>query len=112
MAHEIQQRTGAESIAGKLTLFELLQWIAKAQAVVTNDTMAAHMSVSLDRPTVIIANGSNYMRFSEYSHAGITQVVAVYSELFNRRRKRLGDRPCAYHEAVTGTSLPYERRRS
>jgi hypothetical protein len=42
------------------------------------------------------------MRFSEYSHAGITQVAAVYSELFNRRRKRLGDRPYAYHEAVTG----------
>jgi ADP-heptose:LPS heptosyltransferase len=102
MAHEIQQRTGAESVAGKLTLYELLHWIAGAQAVVTNDTMAAHMSVSLNRPTVIIANGINYMRFSEYSHAGITQVAAVYSELFNRRRKRLGDRPYAYHEAVTG----------
>jgi hypothetical protein len=60
------------------------------------------MSVSLNRPTVIIANGINYMRFSEYSHAGITQVAAVYSKLFNRRRKRLGDRPYAYHEAVTG----------
>lgn len=102
MAHEIQQRTGAESVAGKLTLGELLHWIAEAQAVVTNDTMAAHMSVSLNRPTVIIANGTNYMRFSEYSHAGITQVVAVYSELFNRRRKRLGNRPYAYHETVTG----------
>jgi len=102
MAHEIQQRSGAESVAGKLTLCEVLQWIAGAQAVVTNDTMAAHMSVSLNRPTVIIANGTNYMRFSEYSHAGITQVVAVYSELFNRRRKRLGDRPYAYHEVVTG----------
>jgi ADP-heptose:LPS heptosyltransferase len=102
MAHEIQQRTGAESVAGKLTLWECLQWIAEAQAVVTNDTMAAHMGVSLNRPTVIIANGTNYMRFSEYSHAGITQVAAVYSELFNRRRKRFGDRPYAYHETVTG----------
>jgi ADP-heptose:LPS heptosyltransferase len=102
MAREIQQRTGAESVAGKLTLIELLQWIGGAQAVVTNDTMAAHMSVSLNRPTVIIANGINYMRFSEYSSAGITQVAAVYSDLFNHRRKRLGDRPYAYHEAVTG----------
>ena len=42
------------------------------------------------------------MRFSEYRHAGITQVVAVYSELFNRRRKRLGDRAHPYHETVTG----------
>jgi ADP-heptose:LPS heptosyltransferase len=79
----------------------LLYWIAGAQAVVTNDTMAGHMGVSLDRPTVIIANGLNYMRFSEYSHAGITQAVAVYSELFNRKRKRLGDGPHPYHETVT-----------
>lgn len=102
MVNQIQQRTGAESIAGKLAASDLLHWIAGAQAVVSNDTMAAHIGVSLNRPTVIIANGLNYMRFSEYSHAGITQVVAVYSELFNRRRKRLGDRPHAYHETVTG----------
>ena len=102
MVHKIQQRTGVESVAGKLDLRELLYWIAGAQAVVTNDTMAGHMGVSLNRPTVIIANGLNYMRFSEYSHAGITQVVAVYSELFNRRRKRLGDGPHPYHETVTG----------
>jgi ADP-heptose:LPS heptosyltransferase len=102
IANKIQQRTGAESIAGKLPVGELLNWIAGAQAVVTNDTMAAHVGVSLNRPTVIIANGLNYMRFSEYSHAGITQVVAVYSELFNRRRKRLGDGQHPYHETVTG----------
>jgi hypothetical protein len=102
MANEIQRRTGAESIAGKLPVSELLNWIAGAQAVVTNDTMAAHVSASLNRPTVIISNGLNYMRFAEYSHAGITKVVAVYSELFNRRRKRLGDGQYAYHESVTG----------
>jgi ADP-heptose:LPS heptosyltransferase len=102
MVHKIQQRTGVESVAGKLDLRELLYWIAGAQAVVTNDTMAGHMGVSLNRPTVIIANGLNYMRFSEYSHAGITQVAAVYSELFNRRRTRLGDGPHQYHETLTG----------
>ena len=102
MINKIQQQTGAESIAGKLTVCELLPRVAAAQAVVTNDTMAGHMGVSLNRPTVIIANGLNYMRFSEYSHAGITQVAAVYSELFDRRRKRLGDRQYPYHETVTG----------
>jgi ADP-heptose:LPS heptosyltransferase len=102
MVQKIQQRTGAESVAGKLSLGEVLQWVAGAQAVITNDTMAAHMGVSLNKPTVIIANGLNYMRFSEYRHAGITQVAAVYSELFNRRRERLGDGPHPYHETVTG----------
>jgi ADP-heptose:LPS heptosyltransferase len=102
MVQQIQQRTGVESVAGKLSLGEVLQWVAGSQAVITNDTMAAHMGVSLNKPTVIIANGLNYMRFSEYSHAGINQVVAVYSELFNRRRKREGDGPHPYHETVTG----------
>jgi ADP-heptose:LPS heptosyltransferase len=102
MVQRIQQRTGVESIAGKLSLPQVLQWVAGAQAVVTNDTMAAHMGVSLSRPTVIIANGLNYMRFSEYSHAGVTKVTAVYSELFNRKRKRFGDGPHPYHETVTG----------
>jgi ADP-heptose:LPS heptosyltransferase len=97
---KIQQQTGAESITGK-TLCELIQWIAGAQAVITNNTMAAHMSASLNRPTVIITNGINYMRFSEFQHAGITQVVSVYPELFLRRRKRLGDGLYAYHETVT-----------
>jgi ADP-heptose:LPS heptosyltransferase len=101
MVRKIQQQTGVEGITRR-TLCEILQWIVGAQAVITNDTMAAHMSVSLNRPTVIIANGLNYMRFSEFSHAGITQVATVYSEFFNRRRKRLGDGPCAYHETVTG----------
>jgi ADP-heptose:LPS heptosyltransferase len=100
IVHKIQQQTGAESITGK-TLCEFLHWIAGAQAVITNDTMAVHMSVSLNRPTVIITNGVNYLRFSEFSHAGINRIAAVYPELFNRRRKRLGDGPYAYHEAVT-----------
>jgi ADP-heptose:LPS heptosyltransferase len=102
MAKQIQERTGAQNIAGKLAASDLLNWIAGAQSIVSNDTMAAHIGVSLNKPTVIIANGVNYMRFAEYSQAGITQVTAVYSELFNRRRKRLGDRPHAYHETVTG----------
>jgi ADP-heptose:LPS heptosyltransferase len=101
LANKIQQQTGAESIAGKLAVSDLLRWIGGAQAVVSNDTMTAHIGVSLNKPTVIIANGTNYMRFSEYSHAGITQVASVYSELFNRTRKRLGDRPVPYHETVT-----------
>lgn len=102
MVISIQQRTDAESIAGTLALSELVNWVAGAQAVITNDSMASHMSVSLNRPTVIIANGVNYMRFSEYRNAGIDDIVTtIYPEIVNRRRKRVGDGPYAYSQTVT-----------
>jgi ADP-heptose:LPS heptosyltransferase len=101
MVRIIQKRTGADSIAGTVGLSELLQWVAGAEAVVTNDTMAAHMGASFGKPTVIIANGLNYMRFSEYIKAGIDDVATIYPEVVNRRRRRLGDGPYAYSETVS-----------
>jgi ADP-heptose:LPS heptosyltransferase len=101
MVRIIQKRTGVDSIAGKVALSELLHWVAGAEAVVTNDTMAAHMGASLGTPTVIIANGLNYMRFSEYANIGIDHVATLYPEVFNRRRNRLGDGPYAHSETVT-----------
>jgi ADP-heptose:LPS heptosyltransferase len=101
MVRIIQKRTGADSIAGRVALSELLHWVAGAEAVVTNDTMAAHMGASFSKPTVIVANGVNYMRFSEYCNAGIDHVATIYPEVVNRRRKRLGDGPYAYSEAVS-----------
>jgi hypothetical protein len=69
--------------------------------VVTNDIMAAHLGASFGKPTVIVANGLNYMRFSEYIKAGINHVATIYPEVVNRRRQRLGDGPYAYSETVT-----------
>jgi hypothetical protein len=70
--------------------------------------MAAHMGVSFDKPTVIVANGINYMRFSDYHNAGIDRVTTIYPDVLNRRRKRLGDGPYAYSETVSAdiASIP------
>ena len=101
LAQGIQERTGAQSIVGKASLAELLGWVAGARAVVTNDTMAAHLSASYDRPTVIVANGINYMRFSEYANIGATQVATIYPEVVMRRRERQGDGLYPYSETVS-----------
>jgi ADP-heptose:LPS heptosyltransferase len=101
LARKIRQQTGAESIAGAVDLPELLRWVAGAVAVVTNDTMAAHVGVSLGRPTVIVANGVNYMRFAEYRGAGMEEVTTIYPEVLDRRRTRVGDGPYAYSETVS-----------
>lgn len=101
MALAIQARTGAESIAGKVSLPELLRWVAGAQAVLTNDTMAAHLAASSNRPTVIIANGVNYTRFTEYEKAGIENVATAYPAVFSRRRAQVGELSYAYTDAIS-----------
>ena len=101
MAGTIRERTGAESIAGTVSILALLRWVAGAQAVLTNDTMAAHLSVSVNRPTVIIANGVNYTRFTEYTNAGVDNVVTVYPDVFNRKRKNTGWVSYNYPDAVS-----------
>ena len=101
IARTIAERTGAESIAGTVSILAFLRWIAGAQAVLTNDTMAAHLSASVNRPTVIIANGVNYARFTEYANAGIDNVVTVYPDVFNRKRKNTGWVSYNYPDAVS-----------
>jgi hypothetical protein len=101
MARDIQSRTDAQSIVGKVSLPELVHWVNGAKAVVTNDTMGAHLSASCNRPTVIIANGVNYFRFTEYGGAGIENVGTLYPDVFTRRRKRKGDGPYPYEAAIS-----------
>jgi ADP-heptose:LPS heptosyltransferase len=101
MVRSIQRRTGVASIAGTVGLSELLAWVAGAEAVITNDTMAAHMGASFNRPTVIVANGINYLRFSDYRAAGIDRVATIFPEVVKRRRRREGDGPYAYSETVS-----------
>jgi ADP-heptose:LPS heptosyltransferase len=101
MARTIRERTGTESIAGTASLLEFLRWVAGAEAVLTNDTMAAHLSATVNRPTVIIANGVHYTRFTEYSNAGIENVMTVYPDVFNRIRNRSARVPYNYPDAVS-----------
>jgi ADP-heptose:LPS heptosyltransferase len=101
MSRKIKKRRSVDSIAGAVSLPDLIPWLAGAVAIVTNDTMAAHMGVSLGRPTVIIANGVNYIRFSEYRGTGIAHVATVYPDVLTRHRQRRGDGFYAYHDAVS-----------
>jgi ADP-heptose:LPS heptosyltransferase len=84
--------------------------VAGAKAVITNDTMAAHLGVSCNRPTLIIANGVNHARFTEYEGAGIAGVATVYPDFFNRRRQRFGDIRLNYEDVVTADIHSIEAR--
>jgi ADP-heptose:LPS heptosyltransferase len=101
LALRIQAQTGSQSIVGKVSLLELTRLIMAARAVVSNDTMAAHLAVSCSRPTVIVANGVNYERFTDYDRAGISGVATVYPEVFIRRRERHPSLAYRYTDALT-----------
>ena len=101
MARILQERTGVDSIAGKVSVAEFIPWVAAAQAVVSNDTMAAHLAVSFGRPTVVVANGVTYMRFTEYGNTGVDYAATVYPDVFTRRRRRVGEGNYDYIQAIS-----------
>lgn len=102
IAQAVASAVPVARIVGQGSLLELVRFIANARAIVTHDTAAVHLAVATGRPTVIVANGVNYRRFTEYRAAGIENVVCVYPPLFERRRARRGEGPYHYHQAVTG----------
>ncbi|NDC43103.1 MAG: hypothetical protein EBZ77_16400 [Chitinophagia bacterium] len=93
--------TGAENIAGQYGLVEMMRIFAGARLVISHDTMAAHLAASLQRPTVILANGDNFYRFCAYEQAGITGVKAVYARHFMQTWKQRGYQPFIGYKAVT-----------
>ena len=101
LAQVIRRHTDADSLVGAVSLQELLEHVAGARAVVTNDTMAAHLGVSVNRPTLIVANGVNFTRFTDYAEAGIAGVATVYPDVFLRKRRRLGSFQHHYADALT-----------
>lgn len=101
LASRIQAQTDAGSVVGRVSLLELTRLMMVARAVVSNDTMAVHLAVSCSRPTVIVANGVNYERFTDYDRAGISGVATVYPDVFTRRRKRHPLLAYRYTDALT-----------
>ncbi len=93
MANKIAVETGAFDIAGKTTLSELTDVIGNAELVVTNDTLAVHLAAACNTKTIILSNGNNFYRFTEYQKAEFKNVCTLYSKPF---LKALQTRDFAY----------------
>ncbi len=102
MAGVIGAATEIGNIVGKVSLTDMIDWVAGAAVIVTNDTMAAHLGVSCNRPTLIIANGNNHLRFTEYAGAGIANVVTLYPRVFLRATAKGEGIRCASCGGVGG----------
>jgi ADP-heptose:LPS heptosyltransferase len=90
-AKHIAGQTGAENIAGKLSLSEMAHVTSNTKAVITNDSMELHMGASCNVPTIVIANGSKAYRFTDYEKVGITNIKAVYPRIFLDRYHKKGN---------------------
>jgi ADP-heptose:LPS heptosyltransferase len=73
---------GIVNLIGKTNLAQLLDLMANAALVVSNDTGPAHLSIALGRSTVVIVGGGHFGSFVPYPDA-ITPKEArfVYQEM-------------------------------
>ncbi len=60
------QEQGIVDLTGKTSLTQLLDLMAHAALVVSNDTGPAHLSIALGRPTVVIVGGGHFGSFVPY----------------------------------------------
>lgn len=65
---------------GKLSLVQLMEMMAKAKLIVTNDSGPFHIAAALGKKAVAISNGNNYGRFTPYPEAMKTQSRVVYPQ--------------------------------
>lgn len=87
IAEKIVNASQVKSIVGQTNLVETIKAIASSIAVITGDTMAAHAAVSLQKPSVILANGVNAQRFVAYEEAGFDKVKTVFTQQYLRSKR-------------------------
>ena len=97
----IKYSTGVEPVAGKTSLTEMVNLIANAAVVISNDTMAAHIAVACNTSTVLLANGNNAYRFTDYADKGMQHVKSLYPKSFIKKLKYKGKSALAEYVAVT-----------
>jgi ADP-heptose:LPS heptosyltransferase len=78
----IAEKVKIKNITGATSLSEMTDEIANASIVITQDTMAAHLAISCNTATIIIANGNNFYRFTDYSNIKTPNVKTIYPPYF------------------------------
>ncbi len=100
-ASKIEKQTKTKNVANQLSLLEMSELVAFSTAVITNDSMALHLGVSFNKPTIVIANGDNAYRFTEYEKAGFSNIKALYPQRFLKEFIKKGNQVFADYIAVT-----------
>ncbi len=82
-AKMIKKISGIQNIEDKArdgSLLELLELIANAKLLITNDTCALHIGASLNTKTICITNGLHFGRFHPYPDEMSNFVMTIYPD--------------------------------
>lgn len=85
MGNDIINQVGISSFVsfvGKTSLVESISLIQNACLLVSNNSMAYHVAMSSDVPTVLITNGDNAYRFTTFDHDRFPNVEVIYPPRF------------------------------
>lgn len=75
----------AKSVCGKLDLASFAALLSRAACLVSNETGAVHLAVSLGIPTLCLSNGNHYGRFNPYENYGFEGVKTIYPESIRQK---------------------------
>jgi ADP-heptose:LPS heptosyltransferase len=65
------------NLCGKTSLIELVETIAESCLLISNESSAVHIAAAVETPTVCIANGERFNRFSPYP-LSITNLITYF----------------------------------
>ena len=76
----------AINMAGKTSLPQLIDLIRNAEILISNDTGATHIAVSVDTPFVCVSNGNHFGRFHPYPQEIFDKACYIYPpEIMNNQ---------------------------
>lgn len=79
----VHRRCGVDAqIQAGATLDTFIAAVARARAVLTVDTAAAHIATALDKPTVILHNGTRYGEFGPWHRSARQRWLVVRLDCF------------------------------
>ncbi|MCX5871006.1 MAG: glycosyltransferase family 9 protein [Deltaproteobacteria bacterium] len=90
------------NLVGKTSLMQLVEVLAHARLVLTNDTSAAHIGPAVGSPTVCILGGGHFGRFLPYDSPDASLVLSTVSAHMNC----FGCNWCCIYGAKSHTPFP------
>lgn len=87
--HKVQTKGSMINITGKTKLHELIEVIAKAKVLISNETLAVHIAAITETLTICVSNGSAYNRFHPYPPEISKSIYYLYPEDFLELKDKL-----------------------
>lgn len=75
---DLAQGVGVVDLAGRTTLAQLAKYLAGAEILIANDTVAVHLAAAVGTPVVYLLTGAHYGRFGPYPAEVFDKTKAIY----------------------------------